>query len=242
MIRAIITGAFAVAILIGGSAASATAVKACPGDELDNCYTRSEMADFARIAVAMVGEFMSTIDPSNQFVPDAVYLIEDQQTVSDGCEGFVRNRMADAMSYFYCSADNGIYLGLSQMWEFYVSFGAAAPVIGLAHEFGHLMQHAAGIAEPDTFDEAIALENQADCVAGAFAAHLRNDGSIDKTEVKNLEKFLRSIGAAERPGRDHGTPAERANAFKKGLRDGLSACNSLANQTPISRDRSKISR
>lgn len=242
MIRAITTGVLAVSILIGGSPASATAVKACPGDELDNCYTRSEMADFARIAVAMVGEFMGTIDPANEFVPDAVYLIEAQKTVSDGCEGFVRNRMADATSYFYCPADNGIYLGLSQMWEFYASFGAAAPVIGLAHEFGHLMQHGVGIPEPESFDEAIALENQADCVAGAFAAHLRDEGSINKTEVKNLEKFLRSIGAAERPGRDHGTPAERANAFRKGLRDGLAACNSFVNQTPISKSAQRSDR
>ena len=225
------------ALLLPGVARAAQpqAFKQCLNGSLATCYTKPEMAQFANLAVDSVNKYMDTLGAQGSIRPTAIKLIKSRQKVTDGCEGFSRNGVADAMSYFYCPVDNSIYLGLNQVWDFYSQSGPAAPLIGIAHEYGHLLQHSVGVPEPTTYAESIAIENQADCFAGTFAHYLNKARTMSKTDIKDLVGFFFSIGSAEGPGRDHGTPGERGHAFLVGSAGNLKACNTYVPDHPISK-------
>lgn len=147
-----------------------------------------------------------------------------------------------AMGPFYCPADQGIYLDTDFYAELSQRFGASgdfAQAYVIAHEVGHHIQYLTGIADQvrryqeraspvDGNKLQVAMELQADCYAGVWAA--RNK---DRMEPGDIEEGLR---AAHQIGDDvlqqqaqgrvvpesftHGSAKDRMAWLKRGLDTG----------------------
>jgi predicted metalloprotease len=142
-----------------------------------------------------------------------------------------------AVGPFYCPNDHKVYIDLSFYQELSRRFGAPgdfAQAYVIAHEIGHHIQNQRGVlggGEPDS----IAVELQADCLAGAWA---HDAEQRDLVEVGDVDEAL---GAAAAIGDDtiqrktqgrvqpetwtHGSAQQRVGAFRKGYTGGtVEAC------------------
>ena len=155
-----------------------------------------------------------------------------------------------AMGPFYCPADEGIYLDTDFYGELSQRFGAAgdfAQAYVIAHEVGHHVQKLTGVAEKVQAAQQtagriqgnrlqVAMELQADCYAGVWAAHNR-----ERLEPGDVQEGLR---AAHQIGDDvlqratqgvvvpesftHGSAEQRMSWLKRGLETGdPSQCNTF---------------
>lgn len=146
-----------------------------------------------------------------------------------------------AMGPFYCPSDEGIYIDTDFYTELDRRMGAGgdfARLYVMGHEYGHHIQHQLGLSEqvrslqqqnPQGANRlSVALELQADCYAGVWAARNR-----DRIEAGDLEEGLTAahqIGddtlmesAGRRPVEDaftHGSAAQRIEWLRRGLETG----------------------
>ncbi len=107
--------------------------------------------------------------------------------------------------------------------------GKEAVGVVLAHEFGHAVQARAG-----NFDEpTILMEQQADCFAGAWTAHVASGASdlvtFDDADVRSgLIAMLNVRDPIDAGGLDnpdaHGTGFDRVGAFQDGFVGGVTRC------------------
>ena len=138
-------------------------------------------------------------------------------------------------SYEYCPSDRSIYVGEQSMWKYYSENGDAAPIVGLAHEWGHHLQNEAGmvVRRAHQREDILAQEIQADCVAGAWTGWAKTQNILneqdDLDDVRQLMKVIAGYG----PERTHGDLAERTEAFTTGLTSGIKACNRYVTQKPL---------
>jgi len=223
---AIVAAGIAAAAAIG--APGHAAATACPGNELDHCYGESQMDQFLKVGDRMVSDYLAHIGVPNR--PPVRYLSYGESVKSTCRDDHGRNIIQQDDAYEYCPANNTVYIGQRALWGYYDEHGAAGPIAGLAHEHGHYLQAIRGVTSADS----VAVEDQADCVAGDFVGYLKTLGDVEyPQDYRNLGDMFRSIGSKEGPGRDHGTPAERVAAFEKGLFGGLTACNAFIPGTPL---------
>ncbi|KUO54944.1 MAG: metalloprotease [Alphaproteobacteria bacterium BRH_c36] len=155
-----------------------------------------------------------------------------------------------AMGPFYCPLDEKIYIDLAfydQLKRQFSAPGDFAQAYVIAHEVGHHIQKALGIADKvqaakqqRSREEGnrlqVRMELQADCLAGVWAA--RNDQLKQRLEPGDIEEGL---NAAKQIGDDmiqrrqqgyvvpdaftHGSAAQRQRWFKLGFKDGqIQAC------------------
>jgi predicted metalloprotease len=143
---------------------------------------------------------------------------------------------------FYCPRDQRVYLDLSFFDELHHSLGAAgdtAAAYVVAHEVGHHVQNLLGLygaAEgANSNQKSVAVELQADCLAGVWAAHENKNNFIEPGDIEEAMTAASAVGddrLQERSGRGvrpesftHGTSAQRVAAFRKGYDGGhLNAC------------------
>ena len=107
----------------------------------------------------------------------------------------------------------------------------------LAHEYGHAVQHQAGLTKKST--PTLVAEQQADCFAGAYMRWVAEDNSprFTLSTGDGLNNVLAAVIAFRDPllneddpeaGFDeHGSAFERLSAFQFGFTDGPSACASI---------------
>jgi predicted metalloprotease len=186
------------------------------------------------------------------YAPPRVVLYE--QGTRTGC-GFGQS----AMGPFYCSNDATVYLDLGFWREMETRLGGSgaefARAYVIAHEFGHhvqkltgvsdkvqrAQQRAGGDAEANRYS--VALELQADCFAGVWAANAAaaSNGKVS-LDPGDLEQGLRTANAIgddtlqrKTSGRlsperfTHGTSAQRVQWLKRGFEARDSAqCNTFA--------------
>lgn len=145
-----------------------------------------------------------------------------------------------AMGPFYCPADQKIYIDTTFYDELKNRFGAGgdfAQAYVIAHEVGHHLQFLTGRAEQVRQAQArasqvqsnryqVAMELQADCYAGVWAA--RNKQRLDEGDVEEglraahqigddvLQKATQGVVVPE--SFTHGSAAQRVEALKLGLR------------------------
>ncbi len=153
---------------------------------------------------------------------------------------------------FYCPTDAGIYLDLSfyeVLRERYGAPGDFAEAYVLAHEIGHHVQNLLGTmtevrqqqqARPNTANEwSVALELQADCYAGVWAASAEARGIMEHGDLEEGLTAAAAVGddhLAGRAGRipnqetfTHGTSAQRTQWFRTGFETGdPTACDTLS--------------
>lgn len=225
---AIVAAGIGTAVTIG---AAGRAAAACPGNELDKCYSESQMDQLLQVGKRMVSDYLTHIGVSSR--PPVRYISYGER-VNSACQDDNGDHTQYDDAYDYCPADNVVYIGQRQLWLFYQQDGAAGPIAGLAHEYGHYLQKLSHVPEPQTTAENIPLEDQADCVAGDFVAYLETLGDVEyPQDYRNLGDMFRSVGSKEGAGRNHGTPAERVATLEKGLFGGLPVCNGFTPDTPL---------
>ena len=174
------------------------------------------------------------------------------QAVQTGC-----GSATSATGPFYCPLDERIYIDITFYDELRRRFGAQggplAEMYIVAHEWGHHIQQIAGILEATRDGQtgptsnAVRVELQADCFAGAWA------GAASSTEDESGTPFLQPItdaevrdalSAAAAVGDDriqeqtqgrvtphsftHGTSEQRQRWFLTGFRQGAAACDTFA--------------
>jgi predicted metalloprotease len=147
-----------------------------------------------------------------------------------------------AVGPFYCPADRQVYLDLSFFDQLARRFGAPgdfAQAYVIAHEVGHHVQNLLGISgqvqdarrwasEREANRMSVALELQADCLAGVWGYHAR-----DLLEPGDVEEGLRAAAAigddalqrqatgTVRPESwTHGSSEQRVEWLNRGLRSG----------------------
>ncbi|MEU5843891.1 metallopeptidase [Rhodococcus sp. NPDC047139] len=175
-------------------------------------YWRQEFGSVARGAFRPVDTIISW-DPSERRGPR-----------------FCGNPTFDFVNAAYCSGGNEIGWDRTVLMPQLIdNFGPMAAVTVLAHEYGHAVQHSAGLVAED--DPGIVFEQQADCFAGAFmrhvaedrATHFRLDTSDGLNNVLASMVFFRDVDPND-PDSIHGSAFERVTAVQIGFTDGAAAC------------------
>lgn len=139
---------------------------------------------------------------------------------------------------FYCS--EGDFLAYDDADLFPVlskRLGALSLGIVLAHEWGHAIQARAGVPNNTA---TIKLEQQADCYAGAWSAHLARGENKDlpfaDDEIKNalLALILVKDPAGSNPAAPgaHGSAFDRVGAFQDGFTSGTKKCSTYIDKFP----------
>ena len=135
---------------------------------------------------------------------------------------------------FYCVIDEKIYYSTEFRALIENQIGDFAWVIVVAHEWGHHIQANLGFdlgVVPDRAGEIppIELEQQADCLAGAYAIDAEGTGWLDPGDIDEA-LYMTEIsgdppGTAWNDPRAHGTGDERIDAFMQGYTAGIAGCD-----------------
>ena len=128
---------------------------------------------------------------------------------------------------FYCGGDHGIYYDYNFLQGELDDIGDFAPVIIVAHEWGHLVQGNLGILDEPRY-LTFQTEQQADCFAGAWAWNVEDEGYLDEGDLEEAADSLFKAGDDEdfpwfEPGA-HGSPQQRIQSFQLGYDEGPYAC------------------
>ena len=202
------------------------------------------------------GQFVDTIFSSTTDVWRAefrqmgrTYEPADSVVLYDQATGTQCGLGQATMGPFYCPNDKRIYLDLQFFNELSSRFGAPgdfAQAYVIAHEVGHHVQQLLGIGDSTRKAEeraasrteanrySIALELQADCYAGVWAAHAAEvSGGKVALEQGDLQEGLRAAAAVgddtlqkQTQGRvvpdsfTHGTSAQRQHWLEQGYSTG----------------------
>ncbi|MDO5040513.1 MAG: neutral zinc metallopeptidase [Peptoniphilus sp.] len=198
-----------------------------------------ELAEFSKVVFKDTEDVWNGLfeEMGEKYVEPGLVLYTD--SVNSGC-GYASAQIGP----FYCPADGNVYIDLSFYKDLNDKFGAAgdfAFAYVIAHEVGHHVQNLYGISgqvqslrsklsQSDYNKYSVAMELQADYLAGVFAAHQRDKGYLDVGDVEE------AINAAGQIGDDniqrqtqgyvvpdsftHGTGAQRKEWFERGYNAG----------------------
>ncbi len=202
-------------------------------------------ADEAGLFVDVIGANINDVwaQALPGYTPPNVVLYE--QGTNTGC-GFGQS----AMGPFYCPSDQTVYLDLSFWQEMETKLGASgadfARAYVIAHEFGHHVQTLTGASQKvreaqqaarsqeEANQYSIALELQADCYAGVWAAQAPGvSGGAVALEQGDMEEGMktanaigddmiqkRMTGKVTPEGFTHGTAAQRMEWLERGYQSG----------------------
>lgn len=173
-------------------------------------------------------------------------LVLFRDAVESAC-GFAQS----ATGPFYCPGDQKVYIDLGFFTELATRFkapGEFAQAYVLAHEFGHHVQNMLGTeremrrlqqANPKKANAlSVAMELQADCYAGVWAASANKRNIIEPGDIDAGLTAAAAVGddRLQRMGQGyvnpesftHGSSAQRMEWFKRGFTQGnVSACNTF---------------
>jgi predicted metalloprotease len=134
---------------------------------------------------------------------------------------------------FYCvDGDFMAYDDAELLPQLVEQLGQSAVAVVLAHEFGHAVQ-----ARADAFGQPTVLkEQQADCFAGAWAAHVaRGESDVIKFGDEDIRGGLIAMIQVRDPvelggqidENSHGTGFDRVGAFQDGFNGGAERCTTF---------------
>jgi predicted metalloprotease len=138
---------------------------------------------------------------------------------------------------FYCRDADFIAYDDAQLFpEIDDQFGSFVLGMILAHEWGHSIQARAGVVNEAT----IVLEQQADCFAGSWMAHLRGTGTgaLRLTDAEVNAAFGGMLTFSDAPGttandtQAHGSGFDRVGAFQDGFANGAKTCATYPEKPP----------
>ena len=158
----------------------------------------------------------------------------------ESCEGGVPYEAVEMNAFYTTCGDIIVYDDFQLLPDLVARLGAAAVGVVAAHEYGHAIQARAGIFDLNL--PTVDTEQQADCFAGAWAAHVALGESdtltFDDTDVKS--GIIAMIEVRDPPGIDvasdpsgHGSGFDRVGAFQEGFIKGITRCaDFIANPNP----------
>jgi uncharacterized protein len=178
-----------------------------------------------------------------------------EQAVSTGC-----GNASSATGPFYCPPDQTIYIDTSFYDQLESQFGASggplAEMYVVAHEWGHHVQNIAGVltrsqdGQTGPNSNAVRVELQADCFAGAWAAaasQTQDESGVPFLQPISRDEYSDAISAAAAVGDDriqqtmqgqvnphaftHGTSEQRVAWFETGYQQGAGACDTFSAPT-----------
>jgi predicted metalloprotease len=137
---------------------------------------------------------------------------------------------------FYCPEGDFMAFDDQELFpNIYDQFGSSDVLAMIvAHEWGHAIQERAGVQ-----GTTIVLEQQADCFAGAWMAHLAADGGPiavnDETlnvAIAGMVSFSDDPGTTANVEGAHGSGFDRVSAFQDGFANGAAQCGTYAASPP----------
>ncbi len=229
-----------------------------PGEDtaIENCETGEDAN--ARVECRVVGAYDSLEDYWSEQAPAlGIDYTSPQVRIFTGSVDTACGSATSAVGPFYCPPDETIYLDTSFYDDLRDRFGATggplAELYVIAHEWGHHIQQRAGFfANTDRSDtgpdsDAVRLEVQADCFAGAWvgaAAQTKDASGTPLLEPVTAEQIRDALDAAAAIGDDHiqeqtqgqvnpetwthGSSEQRQRWFERGYTDGAGACDTFA--------------
>jgi len=125
---------------------------------------------------------------------------------------------------FYCPAEEAIYSSPAGLKAHRRRIGDFAPIVVMAHEWGHHIQTLLGLAP----SPGNVFELQADCLAGAYASDAGQRGLLDPGDITEAVTMAATAGdplglPQDTPGA-HGINDDRITAFMRGYLGGIDAC------------------
>ena len=224
-----------------------------PEEELNCTVEQANTDDDCRVegAAASLDVYWSDLAPQLGFAYSTPPVVIFDGATSTGC-----GNATSAVGPFYCPPDATIYLDTAFYAELRSQFGASggnlAQMYIIAHEWGHHIQHLAGITDgldlQATGDDSdsVRLELQADCFAGAWvgaASTIKDDAGVTFLKPVTQQQINDALNAAAAVGDDniqektqgqsnpeswtHGSSASRQKWFETGRAGGPSACNTF---------------
>ncbi len=156
-----------------------------------------------------------------------------RQAPIPGCGEDVSNYDDVEGNAFYCIAGDFMAYDDSELLPSLVDLlGKEAVAVAIAHEFGHAIQARAG----EWSNPTVLKEQQADCFAGAWTAHVASGGSdlitFDDADVRaGIVAMIYVRDPIEGAGLDdpnaHGTGFDRVGAFQDGFIGGPTRCKTF---------------
>jgi predicted metalloprotease len=199
---------------------------------LEGRFGYNEMREFLETVKPMVQAFFERQYPDAP-APRQIAFVPRGTVITSPCAPGGRRGSHDSEAYEYCPANASVYIGQDLLWAFF-RVGDAAPVVALAHEWGHHIQTVRNVSVPRSAAQSVAFENQADCLSGAWAAYAGERGWLERDDdLQDISGLLQAIGSRETRSRDHGTVAERSAAFRLGFDEGVKGCNTFVPSTPV---------
>ena len=153
---------------------------------------------------------------------------------------------------FYCPADGLVYFDLQFLEQLQSQLGATGDLAAqyiVAHEYGHHVQNVLGISakvrqleqqDPQNANRySVALELQADCLAGAWARDADERNLLDEGEIAEALNAASAVGddtiqqqAGQQVNQEsftHGSSEQRVSWFRRGYDTGdPQQCNTFA--------------
>jgi predicted metalloprotease len=205
----------------------------------DNRSEYDRYLEFERSAANLANEYWKDIfkqaeQPYNDL---RTYAAGDGETIPSNCDGV---SAGDPDQYpgndkvdwgFYCPRDDAMFLSSRHLYQrFFKGIGTWAPVMIIAHEAGHHVQHQVGLmdeeATPCCHVNRTKLELHADCLSGMFTKFVEDAGVINQGEAQEGAETAYQLGDEFADDDHHGTPKERKDSFMTGYNSGrLGPCN-----------------
>ncbi len=237
--------------LMGGGAAPETE------SSLEQCQTGADANENVECrmvgAAASLDAYWSQEGPQLglDYVGPQDFVLFDQATTT-GCGG-----ASSATGPFYCPPDQTIYIDVTFYDELRGRFGSSggplAEMYVVAHEWGHHIQNLAGILEraqdgqTGPTSNAVRVELQADCFAGAWAANaseVPDESGVPFLQPITDAQIADALSAASAVGDDriqeatqgqvtphsftHGSSEQRQRWFLVGFQQGAGACDTFS--------------
>jgi len=236
--------------LVGGAAGTGDAGYTAPapgsGEPVQSTPEEEKQVDFISFVLDDVQNTWKQAFPGlgESYSPTTLVLFRDSTRTACGYGD-------SATGPFYCPGDQKVYIDLAFYDELDRRFGAPgdfAQAYVLAHEIGHHVQNVLGIERqvrsamqqrPRAANQlSVALELQADCLAGVWAHSAAQRGKLETGDVEEGLAAASAVGddrmqkqATGRVNPDsftHGSAVERANWFRRGLQSGdMKSCDTF---------------
>jgi predicted metalloprotease len=218
--------------------ADRTAGTGPPAATLEHCQTGEDANQYEDCRI------LAVVNSVQEYWSQALRGYEPARTrffdgaVSTGC-----GSATSAVGPFYCPVDRYVYIDLGFFDQLESQFGASggplAEAYVIAHEYGHHVQNLTGVLRRANSQDigpqgdAVRVELQADCYAGAWVANAMRTGLIEEITRADIQDGLSAAAAVgddriqERiEGRvtpeswTHGSAEQRQSWFVRGIEGG----------------------
>jgi predicted metalloprotease len=188
-------------------------------------------AAFADITDFWVENYPTIYDGTFEPVSGIYAHYPSRGDLPDSCQGPVSYEEVEGNAFYTTCGDIIVYDDASLLPDLVEKLGTAAVGVVAAHEFGHAVQGRSGFF--DLGRPTVENEQQADCFAGAWAAHVaRGESDTLQFDDRAIKGGLAAmIEVRDPPGfnvvedpNGHGSAFDRVGAFQEGFISGITRC------------------